>query len=158
MSATILVIEDEPGIQELMAYVLRLAGHRPVCADSAEQAMELMQEEDPDLVILDWMLPGQSGLDFARTLRAEHNTARLPILMVSARAHEEDRARGMGSGVDGYLTKPFSPRELKSLVKETLHQAALAASAAIREGAGRKPLRRWPGFSAAPASVGFVAG
>ena len=155
MSATVLVVEDEPGIQELMVYVLRLAGYRPVRADSAEQALELMRDENPDLVLLDWVLPGQSGIEFARRLRAVHRTASVPIIMVSARAHEDDRVMGLDTGVEGYLTKPFSPRELKALVKEVLHRAGgFAGSDTGVTSEKAKP--SFVGLFGAPGTVGYI--
>src|SRR5258708_20078691 len=117
MAATILVVEDEPAIQELIAYNLKQAGHQPLRADNAEQAMNLVQSALPDLVLLDWMLPGQSGIDFARRLRTDKRTRTVPIIMLTARSDEQDKLTGLDAGADDYITKPFSPRELNARIK-----------------------------------------
>ena len=91
MAATVLVVEDEPAIQELIAYNLKQAGHQPLRADNAEQAMRLVQDALPDLVLLDWMLPGLSGIELARRLRADKRTEAIPIIMLTARADEQDK-------------------------------------------------------------------
>jgi len=124
MAATILVVEDEPAIQELIAYNLKQAGHQPLRADNAEQAMNLVQNALPDLVLLDWMLPGQSGIDFARRLRADKRTRTVPIIMLTARSDEQDKLTGLDSGADDYITKPFSPRELNARIKAVLRRRA----------------------------------
>jgi two-component system phosphate regulon response regulator PhoB len=124
MAATILVVEDEPAIQELIAYNLKQAGHQPLRADNAEQAMNLVQNALPDLVLLDWMLPGQSGIDFARRLRTDKRTRTVPIIMLTARSDEHDKLTGLDSGADDYITKPFSPRELNARIKAVLRRRA----------------------------------
>jgi two-component system, OmpR family, phosphate regulon response regulator PhoB len=124
MAATILVVEDEPAIQELIAYNLKQAGHQPLRADNAEQAMNLVQNALPDLVLLDWMLPGQSGIDFARRLRTDKRTRAVPIIMLTARSDEQDKLTGLDSGADDYITKPFSPRELNARIKAVLRRRA----------------------------------
>jgi two-component system, OmpR family, phosphate regulon response regulator PhoB len=88
MPATVLVVEDEPAIQELIAYNLKQAGHQALRADNAEQAIRLVQDALPDLVLLDWMLPGLSGIELARRLRADRRTKTIPIIMLTARADE----------------------------------------------------------------------
>jgi two-component system phosphate regulon response regulator PhoB len=124
MPATILVVEDEPAIQELISLNLAQAGQTAVLADSAEQALERIQEVLPDLVLLDWMLPGQSGLEFARRLRGDARTKKLPIIMLTARGEEEDKLRGLETGADDYITKPFSVRELQARIKAVLRRRA----------------------------------
>ena len=124
MAATILVVEDEPAIQELIAYNLKQAGHQPLRADNAEQAMNLVQNALPDLVLLDWMLPGQSGIDFARRLRTDKRTRTVPIIMLTARSDEQDKLTGLDTGADDYITKPFSPRELNARIKALLRRRA----------------------------------
>jgi len=124
MAATILVVEDEPAIQELIAYNLKQAGHQPLRADNAEQAMNLVQNALPDLVLLDWMLPGQSGIDFARRLRSDRRTRTVPIIMLTARSDEQDKLTGLDTGADDYITKPFSPRELNARIKAVLRRRA----------------------------------
>ena len=124
MAATVLVVEDEPAIQELIAYKLKQAGHQPLRADSAEQALRLVQEALPDLVLLDWMLPGLSGIELARRLRADKRTKLIPIIMLTARVDEQDKLTGLDTGADDYITKPFSPRELNARVKAVLRRRA----------------------------------
>ncbi len=124
MSATILVVEDEPAIQELIAYNLKQAGHQPLCAESAEQALRLVSNALPDLVLLDWMLPGASGIEVARRLRADKRTRAIPIIMLTARSEEQDKLLGLDTGADDYITKPFSPRELNARIKAVLRRRA----------------------------------
>jgi two-component system phosphate regulon response regulator PhoB len=124
MPARILVVEDEPAIQELIALSLERAGQRAVTADSAEQALERIREELPDLILLDWMLPGQSGIELARRLRGDARTKTLPIIMLTARAEEEDKLRGLETGADDYITKPFSVKELQARIKAVLRRRA----------------------------------
>lgn len=124
MSATILVVEDEPAIQELIAYNLEQAGHTTLCADTAEQALRLVTEALPDLILLDWMLPGASGIDVAKRLRAEKRTKAIPIIMLTARSEEHDKLLGLETGADDYITKPFSPRELNARIKAVLRRRA----------------------------------
>jgi two-component system phosphate regulon response regulator PhoB len=128
MPATILVVEDEPAIQELVSYNLELAGHRALRADNAEQALEMIRTELPDLVVLDWMLPGMSGVEFARRLRTDKRTHAVPLIMLTARADEKDKLTGLETGADDYLTKPFSPRELNARVKAVLRRRAPQAT------------------------------
>ena len=124
MSATILVVEDEPSIQELIAATLQHSGHKVLRADSAEEAVNLVNETLPDVVLLDWMLPGMSGIQFARRLRASERTRDLPIIMLTARSEEHDKVAGLDAGADDYLTKPFSPRELLARIKAVLRRRA----------------------------------
>jgi len=124
MSATILVVEDEPAIQELIAASLQHAGHRVLRADTAEDAVKLVNGTLPDVVLLDWMLPGMSGIQYARRLRSEERTHDLPIIMLTARSEEHDKVAGLDAGADDYLTKPFSPRELLARIKAVLRRRA----------------------------------
>jgi two-component system phosphate regulon response regulator PhoB len=124
----ILVVEDEPAILELIKVNLVAAGYAVREAADAEAANALMREQLPDLVLLDWMLPGQSGLAFARSLRANPRTRELPVIMVTARADEADRVAGLEAWVDDYVTKPFSPRELKARIKSVLRRRAPEAA------------------------------
>ena len=124
MSATVLVVEDEPQIQELVAVNLEHSGHRVLRASSAEEAETAIRAELPDVLVLDWMLPGESGLSFARRLRADERTRDLPILMLTARAMEQDKLSGLEAGADDYLTKPFSPKELAARIKAVLRRRA----------------------------------
>ena len=122
MAATILVVEDEPGIQELISYGLRQAGHKTFCAGDAEQAMKLVNDVLPDLVLLDWMLPGMSGIELAKILRRASRTKNIPIIMLTARSEECDKISGLEIGADDYITKPFSTRELAARIKAVLRR------------------------------------
>jgi two-component system phosphate regulon response regulator PhoB len=124
MNATVLVVEDEPQIQELVAVNLEHAGHRVVRASSAEEAEAAIRTELPDVLLLDWMLPGESGLAFARRLRGDPRTRDLPILMLTARAMEADKLSGLEAGADDFITKPFSPKELAARIKAVLRRRA----------------------------------
>ena len=122
--ATILIVEDEADIQELIAYNLEKAGHAAVRADDAEQALELVRAELPHLIVIDWMLPGMSGIELARWLKANKRTESIPLIMVTARGSEQDKLAGLEIGADDYMTKPFSPRELNARVKAVLRRRA----------------------------------
>jgi len=124
MSANILVVEDEPAIQELIALNLEHAGHRVLRAKDAEHAQNLVRHALPDLVLLDWMLPGQSGVMFARALREDERTKSIPIIMLTARGTEQDKVAGLECGADDFVTKPFSPRELLARIKAVLRRRA----------------------------------
>ncbi|CAG0997885.1 Phosphate regulon transcriptional regulatory protein PhoB [Burkholderiales bacterium] len=128
MTPTILAVEDEPAILELLTVNLQDAGYEVRTAADAESAERMMQESLPDLLLLDWMLPGRSGLAFAKQLRADARTRELPIIMVTARADEADRVAGLEAWVDDYVTKPFSPRELKARIKAVLRRRAPEAA------------------------------
>ena len=124
MMPTILVVEDEPAIRELLRVNLENAGYAVREASDAESARRALDAELPDLLLLDWMLPGQSGLALARQLRGAARTRELPIIIVSARAEEADRVEGMEAWADDYVTKPFSPRELMARIKAVLRRRA----------------------------------
>lgn len=124
MPANILVIEDEPAIQELLALNITQAGHNAIRALSAEIAQDLMRETIPDLILLDWMLPGMNGLEFARKIKSDSQTKNIPIIMLTARGEEYDKVRGLEIGADDYVTKPFSPRELNARIKAVLRRRA----------------------------------
>jgi two-component system phosphate regulon response regulator PhoB len=128
VTPTILVVEDEPAILELLKVNLVDAGYEVRSAVDAETAQILLKESLPDLLLLDWMLPGQSGLAFAKQLRAEARTKELPVIMVTARTDEADRIAGLEAWVDDYVTKPFSPRELKARIKSVLRRRAPEAA------------------------------
>jgi two-component system phosphate regulon response regulator PhoB len=131
--ASILVVEDEFAIQELIAVNLEHAGHTVRRATTTAQALELIQESLPDLVLLDWMLPDRPGVDLARRLRSDRRTREIPIIMVTARAQESDKVGGLESGADDYLTKPFSSRELLARIQAVLRRRAPEAAAEILE-------------------------
>jgi two-component system phosphate regulon response regulator PhoB len=137
----ILVVEDEAAIAELIAINLRHAGYEPVCVGDAEQAQAAVDGVLPDLVILDWMLPGRSGLGLARHWRSQPRTRDLPVIMLTAKAYETDKVSGLDAGADDYLTKPFSTQELLARIRAVLRRKAPEAlGAAVEVG----PLRLDP--------------
>jgi two-component system, OmpR family, phosphate regulon response regulator PhoB len=138
MSSTILVIEDEPAIQELIAVNLSFAGHKVLRAFDSEQAQTLIDAELPDLILLDWMLPGQSGLALSRKLRAQERTRQVPIIMLTAKGAEQDKIDGLEAGADDYITKPFSPKELMARIKAVLRRRAPQLTDDMTEVAGLK--------------------
>ena len=122
MASIILIVGDEPSIAELIAVNLSHAGFLPVRAFQTEQASQLMKEVLPDLVVLDWMLPGKSGVQFAKELRANERTKDIPIILLTARSEEMDKIAGLEAGADDYLTKPFSPKELVARIRAVLRR------------------------------------
>jgi two-component system phosphate regulon response regulator PhoB len=122
MPATVLIVEDEPAILELVAVNLEHAGFETLRAKSAEEATRLLGDILPDLVLLDWMLPGQSGLALARRLRGDSRTKEMPLIFLTARADEPDKLAGLESGADDYITKPFSTKELVARIRAVLRR------------------------------------
>ncbi|HEV8314329.1 MAG TPA: phosphate regulon transcriptional regulator PhoB [Burkholderiaceae bacterium] len=120
----VLVVEDESAIAELISINLRHAGHEVAIAATADQAQSEIDRVLPDLVVLDWMLPGQSGLQLAKRWRADARTRELPIIMLTARAEEGDKIAGLDAGADDYLTKPFSTNELMARIRAVLRRKA----------------------------------
>jgi len=132
----IVVVEDESAIAELISINLRHAGHEVVIAGTAEQARHEIDAMLPDLVVLDWMLPGQSGLALARQWRADPRTRELPIILLTARGEETDKVAGLDAGADDYLTKPFSTNELMARIRAVLRRKAPEALEDVVELAG----------------------
>ena len=132
----IVVVEDEPAIAELISINLRHAGHQVVIAPTAEAARYEIDAKLPDLVVLDWMLPGQSGLALARQWRADARTRELPIIMLTARGEEADKVAALDAGADDYLTKPFSTNELMARIRAVLRRKAPEALEDVVEVAG----------------------
>jgi len=124
MKANVLIVEDESPILELLALNISQAGYNPLRAISAEHAEKLINEALPDIILLDWMLPGMSGIDFAKILRSNALTKSIPIIMLTARSDELDKVKGLEVGADDYITKPFSPRELNARIKAVLRRKA----------------------------------
>ena len=124
MKSTILVVEDEPAIAELLSVNLGFAGHKVLLSQDAEAAKTMIATELPDLILLDWMLPGQSGVQLAQYLRAQARTKDIPIIMLTARTDESDKVKGLETGADDYITKPFSPKELMARIKAVLRRRA----------------------------------
>ena len=142
-AAHVLVIENDAAIQQLIAFNLGLAGHAVSCAHDAESALMLLEDSRPDLILLDWTLPGQTGLALVRRLRAQPRTRALPVMMVTARDSEADKIMALESGADDYMTKPFSPREMVARVHALLR---------------RIPAGGWPDNAFATAQVADAAG
>jgi two-component system phosphate regulon response regulator PhoB len=134
--STVLVVEDESAIAELIAINLRHAGYEVSIATTADQARAVVDRVLPDLVLLDWMLPGESGLQLARSWRAVARTRELPIIMLTARNEETDKISGLDAGADDYLTKPFSPKELLARIRAVLRRKAPEALDTAVEVAG----------------------
>ena len=124
MNPTILVVEDEPAIQDLIQINLQMGGYRVLTHTNAEDAIKGIQHELPDLALLDWMLPGMSGIELARRLRSDSRTRSLPIILLTARGEEEDKLKGLETGADDYITKPFSVKELEARIKAVLRRRA----------------------------------
>jgi len=157
----VLVVEDEAAIAELIALNLRHAGYEVTLADTADAAQAAVDRVLPDVVLLDWMLPGQSGLALARRWRGEQRTRALPIIMLTARAAEGDKVSGLDAGADDYLTKPFSPNELLARIRAVLRRKAPEAlDAAVEVGglrldpATRRVTRVLPAQGVVEAKVG----
>jgi two-component system, OmpR family, phosphate regulon response regulator PhoB len=121
--ANILIVDDEPDIRELLRFALEAADFRCQEAAHTEDARRLIAAEAPDLILLDWMLPGRSGLALAQELKQGPKTRVIPIIMVSARGEEDDRIKGLDTGADDYIAKPFSPRELIARVNAVLRRS-----------------------------------
>jgi len=121
--ATILVIEDEAEIRDMLRFSLERAEYTVLEAETAEIALEKLQGKLPDLLLVDWMLPGISGVELIRRLRKDELTAALPAIMLTARGEETDKLKGFDSGVDDFLTKPFSPKELMARIKALLRRS-----------------------------------
>ncbi|MBS6056632.1 MAG: phosphate regulon transcriptional regulator PhoB [Pantoea sp.] len=122
MAKRILVVEDEAPIREMLCFVLEQNDYQPIEADDYDSAVNLLIEPWPDLILLDWMLPGGSGIQFIKHLKREAMTRDIPVMMLTARGEEEDRVRGLEVGADDYITKPFSPKELVARIKAVMRR------------------------------------
>jgi two-component system, OmpR family, phosphate regulon response regulator PhoB len=157
----ILIVEDEPSIAELIAINLTHAGYEVERALQTEVALNMMREELPSLLILDWMLPGKSGVQFARELRANERTRGLPILMLTAKSEEADKVLGLDSGADDYVTKPFSPKELIARVRALLRRQSpmedtgpLSLGPLRLDPTAHRVTAAWPNLEPQPISLG----
>ena len=130
MPARIMVVEDEDALAILLRYNLEADGFEVETITRGDEAELRLRERQPDLLLLDWMLPGLSGIELCRRLRARSETARLPIIMLTARGEESEKVRGLATGADDYVTKPFSTPELMARVRATLRRARPEATAA----------------------------
>ena len=124
---TVLLVEDEPAQRELLAYNLEAEGFDVITADNGEDGLILVDENDPDLIVLDWMMPQLSGIEVCRRLKSNSKTRQIPVIMLSARAEEVDRVRGLETGADDYVVKPYSVIELMARVKAHLRRIRAAA-------------------------------
>jgi len=120
--STILIVDDEVAIRDMVAVTLDLAGFRSITAANSRDAHVSIIDQKPDLVLLDWMLPGGSGIELARRLRRDEITSNLPIIMLTAKTSEDNKVQGLSEGVDDYVTKPFSPRELVARIETVLRR------------------------------------
>ena len=136
MAVNILLVEDEPAIQQMVAMALRKAGYDVAMASDASEAQTQIAGQLPDLMLLDWMLPGISGVEYARQLKKNDLTREVPIIMLTARGEESDKIRGFDSGADDYVTKPFSPRELVARINAVLRRASPHVAADVIEVGG----------------------
>ncbi len=124
MQKTILLVEDEEAILEMLEMILQQADFSTLSANTAEQAQEILADNTPDLMVLDWMLPGISGVELARRLKKDPTLKKLPIIMLTARGEEDDKVRGLEIGADDYMTKPFSPKELVARIHAVLRRTS----------------------------------
>ncbi|MFO7582300.1 phosphate regulon transcriptional regulator PhoB [Guyparkeria sp.] len=138
MQKTILIVEDEKPIREMVAFALGRAGYELLEAGDIVEAYEQISHKLPDLVLLDWMLPGASGIEFARRLKRDELTRDVPIVMLTARGEEEDKVSGLEAGADDYVTKPFSPRELLARIKAVLRRTSPETESPVLDIAGLK--------------------
>ena len=123
MQKRILIVDDEPAIGDMVAFALRKAGFEPLHAADGREAQAVIADRVPDLVLLDWMLPGNSGLELARRWRRDPLTREVPIIMLTARGEENDRVGGLEAGVDDYVVKPFSARELLARIRAVMRRS-----------------------------------
>ncbi|MCP5325953.1 MAG: phosphate regulon transcriptional regulator PhoB [Oceanospirillaceae bacterium] len=119
----ILIVDDEAAIREMIAIALEMAGYQCIEASNTQDAYSLIVDEQPSMVLLDWMLPGTSGIEFARRIKRDDRTAEIPIIMLTAKGEEDNKIIGLEAGADDYITKPFSPRELVARLKAVLRRS-----------------------------------
>lgn len=130
---TVLIVEDEPAQREVLAYNLEAEGYRVAQADNGEEALLIVAEDTPDLIVLDWMLPNVSGIEVCRRLKSRPETRAVPIIMLSARSEEVDRVRGLETGADDYMVKPYSVVELMARVRTQLRRSRPSALGTVLE-------------------------
>ena len=124
---TVLIVEDEPSQREVLVYNLKAEGFEVITADNGDDALLLVEEQEPDLILLDWMMPNLSGIEVCRRLKSRRETRSIPILMLSARSEDVDKVRGLETGADDYLVKPYSVVELIARVRSHLRRIRAAA-------------------------------
>ena len=158
----VLVVEDEPSIAELIAVNLAHAGYEVERALQSDQALSMIHRKAPSLIVLDWMLPGKPGIQFARELKSNEKTKAIPILMLTAKGEEADKVAGLNAGADDYVTKPFSPNEFIARVKALLRRhtsepdidAPLIVGPLRLDQGGHRLIAVWPGFDPKAISLG----
>ncbi|MEM6593311.1 MAG: phosphate regulon transcriptional regulator PhoB [Pseudomonadota bacterium] len=123
----VLVVEDDPAQREVLAYNIQAEGYQVLTAENGDEALLSVREEQPDLVVLDWMLPNVSGIEVCRQIKKDASLARLPVIMLSARSEEDDRVRGLETGADDYIVKPYSVAELLARIRTQLRRTRPAA-------------------------------
>ncbi len=138
MSRRVLVVEDETPIREMLCFVLEQKGFEPIEAADFDQGLAKVCEPFPDLILLDWMLPGGTGIQFIKQLKQDELTRQIPIIMLTARGEEEDKVRGLEAGADDYITKPFSPKELTARLKAVIRRAVPTSTEEVIEIQGLK--------------------
>ncbi|GAB2723598.1 phosphate regulon transcriptional regulator PhoB [Halomonas garicola] len=153
---TVLLVEDEVSIREMLAVALEMADYRVLEAGNAQDAHAMIVDQRPDLVLLDWMLPGVSGIELARRLKRDAATAELPIIMLTANSEEDNKIQGLEAGADDYITKPFSPRELMARLRAVLRRAAPPGGEDVIEVAGLRldPLSHRVSVDGVPLELG----
>jgi two-component system phosphate regulon response regulator PhoB len=139
---SVLLVEDEPEIREMLRFALTRAGFETITAASAEEALTLLDGPLPSVVIIDWMLPGATGLELARRLRGDELFGELPLIMLTARGQEADKLKAFDTGIDDYLTKPFSPRELIARIRAVQRRARGTGDGRVTIGALTVDMRR----------------
>ncbi|MEJ1354723.1 MAG: phosphate regulon transcriptional regulator PhoB [Candidatus Sedimenticola sp. (ex Thyasira tokunagai)] len=136
MSATILIVEDEPAIRDMVSFALKQGGYKTVGVEDEAGIREYLMRKVPDLILMDWMLPGKSGIELTRELKQDKLTRDIPVIMLTARGEEDDKVRGLECGAEDYITKPFSPRELMARIKVILRRVAPHATEEVVEAGG----------------------
>ena len=127
----ILIVEDEPSQLELLSYNLSVEGYQVLKADTGEEGLLLLEETEVDLILLDWMLPQVSGLEICRQIKRNKNTQHIPVIMLTARGEEEDKVRGLDTGADDFIVKPYSIKELLARVRSSLRSRYGTAGAEV---------------------------
>ncbi|MDF1760671.1 MAG: phosphate regulon transcriptional regulator PhoB [Coxiellaceae bacterium] len=122
---TVLIVDDEQSIRNMLRYALQIAGFEVIEAEECSAAKKQIQMSSPDIILLDWMLPGTSGIEFAKQLKASKNTSDIPIILLTAKAEEDSKVEGLNTGADDYVIKPFSPRELIARIHAVLRRGPL---------------------------------
>ena len=157
MKPRILLVEDEAAIRDMVSFALRRAEMDPVIATDVPSATLQIAEQLPDLILLDWMLPGTSGIEYARRLKRDEQTKEIPVIMLTARGEEDDRVAGLDSGIDDYIVKPFSTRELISRIRAVLRRTQglidemrVEQAELLIDGAGQRVFARGKALSLGP--------